>query len=82
MRRHSEWAAIRFMIARLRPWRVGVIAGAAGGALTRGGLVKGAAMGGAARGLTGRTADTVQDASDAGFVVRKCLDGPGWTVLD
>ena len=62
--------------------RVGVIAGAAGGALTGEGVVKGAAVGGAAGGVTGRTAGTMQDASDAGFVVRKCLDGRGWTVLD
>jgi hypothetical protein len=62
--------------------RVGLIAGAAGGALTGEGAVKGAAVGGAAGGLTGRTAGTMQDAGDAGFVVRKCLDGRGWTVLD
>ena len=62
--------------------RVGLIAGAAGGALTGEGAVKGAAVGGAAGGLSGRTAGAVQDSSDAGFVVRKCLDGRGWTVLD
>ncbi len=62
--------------------RVGVIAGAAGGALTGEGAVKGAAVGGAAGGLSGRTAGAMQDANDAGFVVRKCLSGRGWTVLD
>ena len=62
--------------------RVGVIAGAAGGALTGEGVVKGAAIGGAAGGVSGRTAGAMQDSSDAGFVVRKCLDGRGWTVLD
>ena len=62
--------------------RVGIIAGAAGGALTGEGALKGAAVGGAAGGLTGRTAGAVQDSGDAGFVVRKCLDGRGWTVLD
>ena len=62
--------------------RVGLIAGAVGGAATGEGAVKGAAIGGAAGGLTGRTAGAVQDSSDAGFVIRKCLDGRGWTVLD
>jgi len=62
--------------------RLGVIAGAAGGALTGEGVVKGAAIGGAAGGVSGRTAGALQDSSDAGFVVRKCLDGRGWTVLD
>jgi hypothetical protein len=62
--------------------RVGVIAGAAGGALTGEGVVKGAAIGGAAGGVSGRTAGAMQDSTDAGFVVRKCLDGRGWTVLD
>ncbi len=62
--------------------RLGVIAGAAGGALTGEGAVKGAAVGGAAGGLSGRTAGAMQDAGDAGFVVRKCLTGRGWTVLD
>lgn len=62
--------------------RVGVIAGAAGGALTGEGAVKGAAVGGAAGGVAGRTAGTVQDSTDSGFVVRKCLDGRGWNVLD
>lgn len=62
--------------------RVGVIAGAVGGAATGEGAVKGAAIGGAAGGLTGRTAGAVQDSGDAGFVVRKCLDGRGWNVLD
>ena len=62
--------------------RVGIIAGAAGGALTGEGALKGAAVGGAAGGLTGRTAGAMQDAGDADFVVRKCLDGRGWTVLD
>ena len=62
--------------------RLGAIAGAAGGALTGEGALKGAAVGGAAGGLTGRTAGAVQDSGDAGFVVRKCLDGRGWTVLD
>jgi len=62
--------------------RVGVIAGAAGGALTGEGVVKGAAVGGAAGGISGRTAGAIQDSGDAGFVVRKCLDGRGWTVLD
>ena len=62
--------------------RVGVIAGTVAGAASGEGAVKGAAVGGAAGGLTGRTAGTVQDAGDAGFVVRKCLDGRGWTVLD
>lgn len=62
--------------------RVGVIAGAAGGALTGEGVVKGAAVGGAAGGVSGRTAGAMQDSTDAGFVVRKCLDGRGWTVLD
>lgn len=62
--------------------RVGVIAGAAGGALTGEGVVKGAAIGGAAGGVSGRTAGAVQDSTDAGFVVRKCLDGRGWNVLD
>jgi hypothetical protein len=62
--------------------RVGVIAGAVGGAVTGEGAVKGAAIGGAAGGLSGRTAGAVQDSGDAGFVVRKCLDGRGWNVLD
>jgi hypothetical protein len=62
--------------------RVGVIAGAAGGALTGEGVVKGAAIGGAAGGVSGRTAGAMRDSTDAGFVVRKCLDGRGWTVLD
>jgi hypothetical protein len=62
--------------------RVGLIAGAVGGAVTGEGAVKGAAIGGAAGGLSGRTAGTVKDSVDAGFVVRKCLDGRGWTVLD
>ncbi len=62
--------------------RIGVLAGAAGGALTGEGAVKGAAVGGAAGGLSGRTAGAMQDANDAGFVVRKCLSGRGWTVLD
>ena len=62
--------------------RVGALAGAVGGALTGEGAVKGAAVGGAAGGLSGRTAGAVQDSGDAGFVVRKCLDGRGWTVLD
>ena len=62
--------------------RVGVIAGAAGGALSGEGAVRGAAVGGAVGGLTGRTAGAAQDADDAGFVLRKCLDGRGWTVLD
>ena len=62
--------------------RIGVIAGAAGGALTGEGAVKGAAIGGAAGGLSGRTAGAMQDSTDAGFVVRKCLSGRGWTVLD
>ena len=62
--------------------RVGLIAGAAGGALSGEGAVKGAAVGGAAGGLTGRTAGAAQDSNDAGFVLRKCLDGRGWTVLD
>jgi hypothetical protein len=62
--------------------RVGLIAGTVAGAATGEGVVKGAAIGGAAGGLTGRTTGAVQDAGDAGFVVRKCLDGRGWTVLD
>jgi hypothetical protein len=62
--------------------RVGVIAGATAGALSGEGVVKGAAVGGAAGGVSGRTAGAVQDSGDAGFVVRKCLDGRGWTVLD
>jgi outer membrane lipoprotein SlyB len=62
--------------------RIGVIAGAAGGALTGEGAVKGAAVGGAAGGISGRTAGAMQDSNDAGFVVRKCLTGRGWTVLD
>ena len=62
--------------------RVGVIAGAAGGALTGEGVVKGAAVGGAAGGISGRTTGAMQDSGDAGFIVRMCLDGRGWTVLD
>ena len=62
--------------------RVGLLAGAVGGAATGEGAVKGAAIGGAAGGLSGRTAGAIQDSGDAGFVVRKCLDGRGWTVLD
>lgn len=62
--------------------RVGLIAGAVGGAATGDGAVKGAAIGGAAGGLSGRTAGAVKDTGDAGFVLRKCLDGRGWTVLD
>ena len=62
--------------------RVGVIAGGAGGALSGEGAVKGAAIGGAAGGVTGRTTGAMQDSNDAGFVVRKCLTGRGWTVLD
>ena len=46
------------------------------------GAVKGAAVGGAAGGISGRTAGAMQDSNDAGFVVRKCLTGRGWTVLD
>lgn len=30
----------------------------------------------------GLIAGVVLDSSDAGFVVRKCLDGRGWNVLD
>ena len=62
--------------------RLGAIAGAAGGALTGEGAVKGAAVGGAAGGISGRTAGAMQDSNDAGFVVRRCLSGRGWTVLD
>ena len=62
--------------------RIGVVAGAAGGALTGEGAVKGAAIGGAAGDISGRTAGAMQDSTDAGFVVRKCLSGRGWTVLD
>lgn len=62
--------------------RVGLIAGAVGGAVTGEGALKGAAVGTAAGGLSGRTAGAASDAQDAGFVVRKCLDGRGWNVLD
>ncbi len=62
--------------------RVGLIAGAVGGAATGEGAVKGAAIGGAVGGVSGRTAGAVTDSGDAGFVVRKCLDGRGWNVLD
>jgi hypothetical protein len=41
-----------------------------------------AAIGGAAGGVSGLTAGAMQDSTDAGFVVWKCLDGRGWTVLD
>ncbi|ENP8454461.1 hypothetical protein ACEI25_001085 [Photobacterium damselae] len=66
--------------------KTGVVLGLGMGALAGGlsdeGVIKGAALGGTSGFIAGDLAGRSKDLDDAQYVLRKCLENKGYTVLD